>query len=444
MAQAVALPPQSTPSPPTSLAHSDLHSPAARTRSRLSSTSTSPPPPARSTRSRSAAPTPAPTADNKENIPVDIPAMSGTSKKGGKSTAVEDGTAAGSGNGIAGQTWRDGSLEQEDGVPRVRKNPPRSARPSGANGLATLPTIPDPEAEVEADVAARSGSAPGASELAHPLHPHAAPPPAASTQTGTGDRPVVTRKRRSSSVKRKPSPGVTPTKAVDWEIPRKTFHSSIGFLTLYLNYLQPRSLVPLISVLTAILVTVSVTDFFRLRFPAFAEVWELYLGFLMRESERQKINGVVWYLIGVIFVLSLYPRDVAVVSILTLSWSDTTASTIGRLWGRYTPPLPAHVPGIKALRFAPRKSLAGFLAASITSFLICITFWWNGSGGRWTVLDVEDYGHGFWGLWVTAGVVGVGGAVVEALDLGIDDNLTLPILSGAIAWAWLSFTNAIL
>jgi diacylglycerol kinase (CTP) len=37
----------------------------------------------------------------------------------------------------------------------------------------------------------------------------------------------------------------------------------------------------------------------------------------MRESEKTKLNGVIWYLIGVIFVLSVYPRDVAVISILT-------------------------------------------------------------------------------------------------------------------------------
>jgi diacylglycerol kinase (CTP) len=27
------------------------------------------------------------------------------------------------------------------------------------------------------------------------------------------------------------------------------------------------------------------------------------------------------------------------------------------------------------------------------------------------------------------------------VDLGLDDNLTLPILSGALIWAWLSVTN---
>lgn len=95
---------------------------------------------------------------------------------------------------------------------------------------------------------------------------------------------------------------------------------------------------------------------------------------------------------------------------LRLSWSDTTASTLGRLWGRYTPPLPSHFPGIKLLPFAPRKSLAGFLAATVTGVLICLGFWWNGSGGRWHLLD------GHWsGLLVTSLVVGIGGAVVEAL-----------------------------
>ena len=123
----------------------------------------------------------------------------------------------------------------------------------------------------------------------------------------------------------------------------------------------------------------------------------------------------------------------------SLSWSDTTASTIGRLWGRYTPPLPAHVPGFKFLRFAPRKSLAGFLAATVTGFFISLGFWWNGSQGQFKVLD------GSWlGLLATSYVVGVGGAIVEALDLGLDDNITLPILSGAVTWAWLALTNAVL
>ncbi|GFZ48309.1 DAG kinase 1 [Saitozyma sp. JCM 24511] len=441
MAQALHM----SPPPPLRDPHTArLSSPSPRpTRSTSTLSASSSPPPV----SRSASPFVPSKPSNrrrqsgaaKENVPVEMDGVEdiirATPAKGKMNGKAVSGTAANAdvdlGNG-GGRTWRDGSIEPEEDVVR-RRNPARAARgkspgPNSVtshNGLPTLETIPDPQED-------DGNASPSASVSSHP------PPPAPSAATGTEGRPV-TRKRRSSSIKRKPSPGVTPTKVVDWEIPRKALHSSIGFFTLFLNHLNPPTVAPLLVVLSTALVSVFTIDLARLRFPAFAELWEVYLGFLMRESERQKINGVVWYLVGVIFVLSFYPRDVAVVSILTLSWSDTTASTIGRLWGRYTPPLPPHVPGIKLLKFAPRKSLAGFLAATVTGSLICLGFWWTGSNGRWDLLD----GQSWVGLLGTAGVVGVGGAVVEALDLGLDDNLTLPILSGAVIWLWLAVSNAL-
>src|ERR1700679_9148 len=55
-----------------------------------------------------------------------------------------------------------------------------------------------------------------------------------------------------------------------------------------------------------------------------------------------------------------------------LSWADTNASTFGRLWGKKTRALPRSFLG---LPFAPRKSLAGFVAASLTGALTAVTFW---------------------------------------------------------------------
>ncbi|AAW41406.2 hypothetical protein CNBA8100 [Cryptococcus deneoformans B-3501A] len=381
--------------------------------------------------------------------PVKVNALPSIVAENGVGLRDWDGSASGNENG---------STETGTTSARLRKNPPRGTRPSlGVNGdrpLSHLDTIPSRPPSPPYDSIAPSSAHVG-SPTSTQTQNQSYPPPAASTQTGTGSRPVVTRKRRSSSIKRKPSPGKVPEKVVDWEIPRKTFHSSIGFLTLYLNHLTPPSLSPLLVVLSTLLVFVLVTDLPRLWFPAsrYAELWEACVGFLMRESEREKVNGVVWYLIGVIFVLGLYPRDVGVVAILLLSWADTTASTLGRLWGRYTPPLPSHVPGIRFLPFAPRKSLAGFLAAAVTGVLITVGFW-GGSGaaektvgyggGEWKVLTEGVWGSKGIGMGLTAGVVGVGGAVVEALDLGLDDNVTLPILSGAIIWAWFGFTNWLL
>ncbi|KXN80610.1 CTP-dependent diacylglycerol kinase 1 [Leucoagaricus sp. SymC.cos] len=108
-------------------------------------------------------------------------------------------------------------------------------------------------------------------------------------------------------------------------------------------------------------------------------MYERFLGFLMHESEKNSTNGVVWYILGVNFTLQFYPRDVATVAIPILSWADTTASTIGRLYGPSSPCLPSRIPllpliGLK-IPLAQRKSWAGFRAASLTGALIAVEFW---------------------------------------------------------------------
>ncbi|EKM56821.1 uncharacterized protein PHACADRAFT_254155 [Phanerochaete carnosa HHB-10118-sp] len=229
------------------------------------------------------------------------------------------------------------------------------------------------------------------------------------------------------------------TSPVDWEIPRKFLHSSIGFLTLYL-YLAHGSSRTVVKALGMALTIIVPADVLRLSFPGFERIYEKALGFLMRDSEKKTTNGVIWYIIGVLWVLSAYPLDIAVVSILILSWADTAASTIGRAWGRFTPPLPRRLFG---LPLAPRKSLAGFIAGSITGAAIVAGFWtflgplgelepvWTFEGG------VEGTGSfsGWFGLSAISVVSGLVSGVSEALDLGsLDDNLTLPILSGGCIW----------
>ncbi|KAI1790014.1 hypothetical protein LXA43DRAFT_973862 [Ganoderma leucocontextum] len=266
----------------------------------------------------------------------------------------------------------------------------------------------------------------------------------------------------------------SPRPPIDWEIPRKTFHSSIGFLTFYLyaSNGNPRTVVYVLAFALAVIVP---ADILRLNSERFEWLYERVLGFLMRESEKKAVNGVVWYIIGVIFVLSVYPLDIATVSILILSWADTAASTIGRLWGAYTPPLPPSLPLIPYLPFfrlplAPRKSLAGFLAGSITGAAIAVGFW----GFCYPVRDAQlliqfpstdalaavydllpeatavvvkhsvhwmqnlDVPVGKWaGLTMLGVVSGVISGTAEALDLGsLDDNLTLPIISGGCIWAF--------
>jgi hypothetical protein len=128
------------------------------------------------------------------------------------------------------------------------------------------------------------------------------PPEAtAELQDHNGDLKAPSRKDvkppLSSSPKKRPTP-------VDWEIPRKTLHSSIGmsllffalflplteafmpgFLTIYL-YVSHQSPRHVVFVLCAALAFLIPADLLRFRFSRFARIYEKFFGFLMRDSEK--------------------------------------------------------------------------------------------------------------------------------------------------------------
>ena len=166
----------------------------------------------------------------------------------------------------------------------------------------------------------------------------------------------------------------------------------------------------------------------------------------MRESEVEGYNGVIWYLLGAWTVLRWFPPDVAVMSVLLLSWCDTAASTFGRLYGRFTP------------RLRRGKSVAGSAAAVVVGAMTAVVFW------GWAV-PTYGFNEGFLfrgelrvpvmvreplrltsergtvGGWVALGVVslisGIVASASEVVDLfGWDDNVTIPVLSGLGLWGF--------
>jgi diacylglycerol kinase (CTP) len=130
-------------------------------------------------------------------------------------------------------------------------------------------------------------------------------------------RPAKKQKATAQRSVDKSSPLPKPLKKIDWEIPRKSLHASIGFLVLYLYQTRPPSVWPLIRGLAATGAFIYLVDLVRLRSPGFARTYNRALGLLMRESEKTSVNGVVWYLIGVTFTLAVYPRDIAVIAVMT-------------------------------------------------------------------------------------------------------------------------------
>lgn len=204
------------------------------------------------------------------------------------------------------------------------------------------------------------------------------------------------------------------------EVPRKLFHVSIGFITIYLhiNGVKTADVWQGTSVAVSI---IFILDMIRFNWPYFNHLYCLTVGFLMREREINTINGVIWFQIGAILTFMFQKQDVSIMSILLLSWSDTAASTIGRNFGYLSPKL------------SNSKSLIGSFAAFVTGVFSCYLFY-----GIITPMYPQvstnfeyDPSTNHINLLTLSLLSGFIASVSEAIDIaGIDDNLTIPLFSG--------------
>ncbi|KAK9467817.1 hypothetical protein V1512DRAFT_260144 [Lipomyces arxii] len=209
-----------------------------------------------------------------------------------------------------------------------------------------------------------------------------------------------------------------------YEVPRKILHVSIGFLTLAL-YLRGANVASVTPVLIFLLLAILLLDVVRFKSPAFSKYYIKFFGFLMRESEVNQWNGIVFYLAGLIIVFLFFSKDISLLAVLLLSWCDTAASSFGRAYGHLTP------------KFFKNKSLAGtgaaFLTGVFAAYLLYGIILPNTS-----YLNVNS--HLAWtpassSLSLTSLCVlsGLSGAAAEAVDLwGLDDNLTIPVISAIV------------
>lgn len=207
------------------------------------------------------------------------------------------------------------------------------------------------------------------------------------------------------------------------EIPRKIFHSTTGFFTIWLyvnGFNQKQLVIPLV----VMAVVIFIQDTARFRYPAINERICRYYGFMMRDSEKNSYNGVLFFLLGLIITSLLLPKDLCLMSNLLLSWGDTSASVVGRELGKYTPKL------------SRNKSLAGSTASFLTGLGCCYLVY------AYLVPKyhhlVDSLGDIFWesetshlGLHFYAVLCGLIASVSEFIDIyDIDDNFTIPVLSG--------------
>jgi dolichol kinase len=186
---------------------------------------------------------------------------------------------------------------------------------------------------------------------------------------------------------------------------RKIYHllGGLFIIAAYIVLGRERGL-PALAALTA---AATATDLSRFVFPKFNDFMFRHFRAFIRESERNTITGTPWYLMGMLGSLFLFSLPVAVCSIIFLACGDVSATVVGERWGK------TKISGIKSL-----EGTIAFFAASLLSGAVAGVYW---QGLPFPV--------------VAAGALTA--SVVEILPLKLNDNLTIPIISGAVMQALL-------
>lgn len=182
-------------------------------------------------------------------------------------------------------------------------------------------------------------------------------------------------------------------------IGRKLYHfvGGIGLLSIY--YLLGRNQALLFY--ATLFIIVLAIDGARLLVPAWNRFFVTRFGSLIRSNEEHKLTGTASYVLGVGLSLYGYSPEVATAAICFLAVGDVAATTVGERYGK--------------TRIGD-KSLEGTIAFAVTA--LCAGF----------ILSVAGVHLATWVL-IVGSLVAAG---VELLPLMVNDNLSIPIVSGAV------------
>jgi dolichol kinase len=154
----------------------------------------------------------------------------------------------------------------------------------------------------------------------------------------------------------------------------------------------------MLSIMIPIAIGMIFIDISRLRGWRFWNLFRPLISSMAREHEvKGDFTGAAYILTTVCLVVALFDKPVAIAALAFIMTGDSAAALIGRKFGK-------HKYG--------RKSLEGSFAFLVTAII--------------TAYFIPD-------LPITIGLIGAAVATItEAFSLTIDDNLTVPLVSGLV------------
>lgn len=150
-----------------------------------------------------------------------------------------------------------------------------------------------------------------------------------------------------------------------------------------------------LSIVTVIFVFV---DIIRLRKPSVNKWICQYLRWIWSEKEKNRISGTTYFLISVLTIILLFPKNIAITACFFSTIGDAFAGLIGNRFGK--------------VKLVNNKTLEG----SISFFIACLIVGYFLNLSR-IELSLENILIG-----------SLSGAITEQISIKIDDNFTIALV----------------
>ena len=185
---------------------------------------------------------------------------------------------------------------------------------------------------------------------------------------------------------------------------RKLWHISTGIGALCLYTFVDVPVETWVYICLTVALIGLVVDFVRLKVKAFNRFMLKVGGLIYRRNEAHSYSGLPFYALGIGLSLFFYEPRVAILSLWFLAFSDPISSYFGVKYGKD--------------KLFPNKSLQG----SAAGFCVCFFV---------TLFYCLYYGEPTINVLYFSIVAGLIGSISEMFDFMADDNLTIPVISGA-------------
>lgn len=191
-----------------------------------------------------------------------------------------------------------------------------------------------------------------------------------------------------------PMPRPTPQ-----ETARKTIHIAAAVVATGITWRAPHRVA--VAVIAGAALLALTIELARMYVPLIRRAFYRAFGFMLRPHEAHRLTGATTLAVGFAAAVLLFPPHIAAIGLLYAGIGDAAAAIIGRRWGRH--------------RTARGKSLEGSAAFFVTAVL---------AGWAAPAIGV-----------LPAVLAAFATTLLETASPPIDDNLYLPVVAAAAAWA---------